>query len=75
MKPNAKVQETVKIKQIIRDHWTAFLLGYVARIPPDMLSSIKEAVEKMIGCGDINIGHRFYQCTHCGKYHKKVGFT
>jgi hypothetical protein len=72
---NASRQESIKIKKIIMDHWAAFLLAYLARIPPDMLSSIKEAVEKMLGCGDINKGHRFYQCLHCGKYHKKVGFT
>jgi len=68
-------QETIKIRKIILDHWIAFLLAYVKRIPPDMLSSIKEAVEKMLGCGDINRGHRCYQCMYCGKYHKKVAFT
>jgi len=77
MKANKKVfrSETVKIKKIIGDHWAAFLLGCAGRIPINMLSSVKEAVEKMLGCGDINIGHRFYLCPHCGKSHKKVGFT
>ncbi len=79
MKANKKVSrpETVKIKikKIFADHWSAFLPKCTARIPDNMLSSVKEAVEKMLGCGNINIGHRYYLCTHCGKHYKKVGFT
>ena len=64
-KENAARIESVKIRKIVQDYWIAFLLAYVVRIPPEMLSSIKEAVEKMLGCGDIKRGHRCYQCVHC----------
>lgn len=51
------------IKQIFRDHWDSFLaLGLSIR------AIVITEVERMMSCGEPEMGYAYYQCPHCGKY-------
>ena len=60
---------TNKIKQIFSENWNDFL-----KLPGvSVRSVVKEDVKRMIGCGDLEKGHRVYECPSCNET-KKVAF-
>jgi len=69
-------KQTIKIVDILREHWEEFLQVYGEKIPEDMRESVEEAVEKAMRCGDPQYGYVEYVCVKCnGKEKKRVGFT
>ena len=50
-------RQKVKIKAIFQDHWKEFWKSSKKKYPKDMHDSIKEAVEKMSGCGEYENGY------------------
>jgi len=67
--------QKVKLKTIFKEHWEGFWKDYREEFPKDMHKTIEEAVEKMIGCGDIANGYFHYKCVSCGHGDTKVGFS
>lgn len=65
-------KRSVHIKQIVGDHWSTWIGHNEAKIPENMRSSVAEAVEKMLGCGDPKNGYTKYQCVSCDKAAKKI---
>lgn len=51
------------IKQIFRDHWTAFILQF-HKIRPVVIRE----VSRMLSCGDPSMGYALYVCPSCGAY-------
>ncbi|AVX19296.1 IS91 family transposase [Carboxydocella thermautotrophica] len=69
-------KQSIKIVDILKEHWERFLQIYGEKIPEDMRESVIEAVEKAIKCGDPKYGYAEYICTNCtGSEKKKVAFT
>lgn len=80
MEAKAKAQnirkESIRIVDILKDHWERFLREKGNKIPENMKPSVCEAVEKAIRCGDLKYGYAEYICTNCnGKEKKRVAFT
>ena len=51
----------VTLKQIFKDHWSAFLSAH------DVRDCVKKNVEKMLNCGDgEKLGYHLYRCKKCG---------
>ena len=69
------IAQKVKLKTIFKEHWDGFWKDYRAKFPKDMHKTIEEAVEKMMGCGDIANGYFHYKCVSCGHGDTKVGFS
>lgn len=65
-------EEDVKVTQILRDHWKEFKKNKLHRVPSDMRSSVVEAVEKALSCGDISKGYTKYKCIECDGGHEKI---
>ena len=64
--------KTKIIKRIFQDHWEAFLREHKDKIPEEMLSSVIDAVSKMLICAQKNRSNQkkssyTYRCTHCGR--------
>lgn len=72
------MEQKVKIhlRQIFKDHWSAWWEKYQDRIPEDMRDSVSEAVSKMLGCGDPKNGYTKYRCVSCEEHPERiVGFS
>ena len=66
--------KTKIIKRIFQDHWEAFLREYKDKIPEEMLSSVIDAVSKMLICGTKEMGYAMYLCTNCNQHPEKFVF-
>lgn len=53
-------------KQIFENHWSEFKNKYPSYDSPQY----NEAVEKMLGCGELSSGYSEYTCMDCGHSHK-----
>lgn len=51
------------LRQIFRDHWQYFKERYPSYDTPQY----DEAVQKMLGCGNMENGYATYRCMHCGE--------
>lgn len=51
------------IKQILADHWPAFL-----STNPNVRDIVITEVERVLSCGELQNGYAMYQCPHCGNY-------
>lgn len=65
---------TYKIKTIFEEHWYKLKGGLSGIYEESHWKAIEEAVEKMLGCGDISRGYINYRCINCGE-DKKIGFS
>jgi len=63
------------IKRIFTAFWGIFLSKNRNKIPKDLVRTVIEAVNKMLGCGDPENGFAEYRCVTCGKGRRKVPFT
>lgn len=69
-------EKDVKVSQILQEHWNEFKKTKLHRVPKDMRSSVVEAVEKALGCGDIRKGYTKYRCIECDNHEEVlVGHT
>jgi len=66
--------KTKIIKRIFQDHWDAFLREHKDKIPEEMLSSVMDAVSKMLICGTKEMGYVMYLCTNCNQHPEKFVF-
>jgi hypothetical protein len=60
-----------RLKEIFREHWEVFK----ERNPRYRAARYEEAVQKMLGCGDLENGFATYRCLDCGAGEKKVAFS
>lgn len=58
-------------KKIFEDHWSAFKLKY----PAYNNEFYDQAIQKMLGCGDVSNGYTEHRCTTCGKDVRRIPFT
>ena len=61
-------------QRIFAEHWDAFAATWRTQNGRSVPSHWAENVKRMVGCGDIAVGYREYECEDCGTT-KKVGFT
>ena len=65
------MKSTTVFKKIFQDHWDIFKQKHSAYND----EFYNQAVEKMLGCGDVNNGYIEYRCTICGLDVKYIPFT
>lgn len=51
------------IKQILQDHWDAFL-----SLHPQTRSIVREEVQKVLHCGDTSRGYALFYCPDCSRF-------
>lgn len=62
------------ISTIIIENYERFLDVKKSLVPTKYVDNIRETVEKLISCKDINLGFAQYICPNCHESHK-IGFT